>query len=102
MQCTLELEKGGGEFFFSQFVLQMCPPCALPLAQEIRNQSTTAAFMIEPVYVHVWFVRVFVSLERSDSAPRGTFLYAFQAPHFKWIFGVCCFTTYPGCTAALP
>lgn len=37
MQCTLGLEKGGGEFFFSQFVLQMFPPCALPLAQKIRN-----------------------------------------------------------------
>lgn len=37
MQCTLGLQKGEGDFFFPQFVLQMFPPCALPLAQEIRN-----------------------------------------------------------------
>lgn len=29
--------KVEGIFFFSQFVLQMFPPCALPLAKEIRN-----------------------------------------------------------------
>lgn len=61
--------------------------------------------MIEPVYMHVWFVHVFVCTEGRETYvftmvgrhPRGSFLYVFQVPHFKWIFGVCCFTTYPGC-----
>lgn len=38
-KCNARLgwRKVKGNFFFSQFVLQMFPPCALPLAQEIRN-----------------------------------------------------------------
>lgn len=61
------------------------------------------------VFMYVLCVRVFVCTEwqgdvchyNGRTAPPWLPAICSQAPHFKWIFGVCCFTTYPVCTAPL-
>lgn len=82
-------------------------PCSLSLAPEIRTQSSRAMCMIETAYVHVC-VRLCVCVWQVDichydgcTAPLWLLAIRSQEPHFKWIWGVCCFITYPVCTAPL-
>lgn len=81
-------------------------PCALSLSPEIRNQSTRAAFRIElPMCMCVMCVckcvyQADVCHYSSRTAPPWLLAICFQALHFKWISGVCCFTTYTDFTAA--
>lgn len=62
--------------------------------------------MIETVHVHVCSVcmsarsREDVGHYDDGTAPLWLPAIYSQAPHFKWIFDVCCFITYPVCTAA--